>query len=424
MARVLIETYGCTLNQADSDIMASLLEKDGHTVERGKKRDAGGYDYVIVNTCTVKQVTEQKIIYRLGKMKGLGSHLIIAGCMASANRDKIEKVVPNASIVTTSNVTRIADALTEKKVSLTRYSPVDKLSMFTAKDSVIAKIPISEGCLSSCNFCETKFARGPLHSFSEELILKAVRMSVENGAKEIQLASQDTGAYGLDRGTNIAELAKKAAEIPGEFRIRIGMLNPEHVHKYFDALVDAYKSDKVYKFIHLPVQSGSDKVLRDMARRYTVEEFRRLVGELREKVPGISVETDIIVGYPTETDDDFNASMKLVGEVNPAVVNVSRFGARPHTKAAKLKQLSNAVIKERSIRMHRLSRRVEQKRGQGTLSTSEMVLVTEERDGKVSGRDAYYRQIGVADAHSVLGKFIKARITGNSYACLIAEQIG
>ena len=190
--KAIIETYGCTLNQADSDIMAGLLSRQGIAVEQGRYSIGDGYDYVIINTCTVKTPTEQKILSRLGKLNGLGNRLIVAGCLASADAEKISKTVPLASIISTSNISRISDVVSEvdagTQARYLQYMRTDKLALFgNGRSSVIARIPISEGCLSSCTFCETKFARGPLNSFSEDLILRAAMMSIASGAKEIEL---------------------------------------------------------------------------------------------------------------------------------------------------------------------------------------------------------------------------------------------
>ena len=347
MEKVVIETYGCTLNQADSRIMGNLLKKNGYEVEYGRYlKDA---DYIIINTCTVKTPTENKILYRLSKLRNLGKKLIVAGCLVSADKEKVVKLVPEASILTTSNVQDIVDVIESIKIGRNviddKYKRSEKLAYGIDNDSIIARIPISEGCLSNCTFCETKFARGPLNSFSEELILKAVENAVSNGAKEIELTSQDVGAYGLDRKTNIAELLQKVSDLDGEFMIRVGMLNPEHLHRYFDSLIEAYKSKKVYKFFHLPVQSGSDKILKDMGRRYTVDEFKSYVNEIRKKLSA-TIATDVIVGYPTESEEDFEKSIELLGEIKPEVVNISKFGARPHAPASKLKQLDEAKQKQ------------------------------------------------------------------------------
>jgi len=423
MAKVVIETYGCTLNQADSRIMGQILKENGYEVEYGKYE--GNADYLIVNTCTVKSPTENKIIYRLRKLKGLGKKLIVAGCLASADAQKVINIVPDASIITTSNVNKIADALkfidNGKNVIIDSYNRVDKLQYGLENNSVIARIPISEGCLSNCSFCETKFARGPLNSFSEELILRAVKNAVEQGSKEIELTSQDIGAYGADRKTNIAELLKKVVEIEGSFKVRVGMLNPEHLHKYFDELLEAYKSEKVYKFFHLPVQSGSNKILRDMNRRYTVEDFESYVGEIRKKL-NASIATDIIVGYPTESDEDFEKSVELIKEIKPEVVNISKFGARPHAPASRLKQLSDKTIKERSIILSRIVREIEFNERNKHIGERRKVLITEKNRKSYTGRDNAYNEIAVLGQVS-LGESVEVEITGNSAACFVGVPL-
>ncbi|MFP3289055.1 MAG: tRNA (N(6)-L-threonylcarbamoyladenosine(37)-C(2))-methylthiotransferase [Candidatus Micrarchaeota archaeon] len=419
MAKVVIETYGCTLNQADSRIMGYILKENGYEVEYG--RYEGNADYLIVNTCTVKSPTENKIIYRLRQLKGLGKKLIVAGCLASADTQKVINVVPDASIITTSNVNKIADVLKfielGKNVIIDSYNRIDKLQYGLENSSIIARIPISEGCLSNCSFCETKFARGPLNSFSEELILRAVKNAVEQGSKEIELTAQDVGAYGADRKTNIAELLKKVVEIEGSFKVRVGMLNPEHLHKYFDELLEAYRSDKVYKFFHLPVQSGSNKVLRDMNRRYTVEDFINYVGEIRKKL-NASIATDIIVGYPTESEEDFEKSIELIKEIKPEVVNISKFGARPHAPASRLKQLSDKTIKDRSIILSRIVREIEFNERNKHIGERRKVLITEKNRKSYTGRDDAYNEIAVLGQVN-LGESVEVEITGNSPACFV-----
>ena len=427
MARILIETYGCTLNQADSEIMEGVLKQHGHEVSSGKLATDSDYDYVIVNTCTVKTPTEQRILDRLGMIAHFGRKLIVTGCMASANVDRILRRAPLSSIVTTANVHRIGDAVDEIENGVTArytdYHKVDKVSYLSATNSTIAKIPISEGCLSSCNFCETKYARGPLNSFPQETILKAMQAAIGNGAREIELTSQDVGAYGFDRRTNIAELVSAATDIDGDFKIRIGMLNPEHLHKYLDQLVEAYGDSKVYKFIHMPVQSGSDMVLRSMKRNYTAETFIDLVLALREDVRDISIATDMIVGYPTEAESDFEESMRIIEETRPSRINISRFGARPHAGASKLKQLDNNAVKDRCIRMYRLSRQIEVEALTRIVGERRRILLTERRKGSVVGRDDSYREVAIRSEHFKLGESIEVDIYGSTAACLLAAPV-
>jgi MiaB-like tRNA modifying enzyme len=424
MAKVTIETYGCTLNQADSRIMGNILKQKGLEVKYGRINvdKTPNDEYFIVNTCTVKNPTEQKILYRLGKLKGLGNHLIVAGCLASASPEKVLKVAPLANIISTSNVHKVAEVIGSAKsgsnMMLNKYSKIDKLAFGIDNNTIIARIPISEGCLSNCTFCETRFARGPLNSFSEESILQAVKDAVKNGAKEIELTSQDVGAYGIDKRTNIAELLDKIIEIEGMFKVRVGMLNPEHLHRYFDELLDAYANEKIYKFFHLPVQSGSSKVLKEMRRNYTIEDFKDYVNKIREKT-GASIATDIIVGYPTETDADFEKSVELVREIKPEVVNVSKFGARPHAPASRLVQLSEKVTKERSIVLSRTVREIEFEQKKKHIGMQTKVLITEKTEKSFAGRDMFYNEVAVLGDGIKLGDFVNVKITSNSSACLI-----
>lgn len=426
--RVLIETYGCTLNQADSEMIGLLLEGGGYEVEFGRYDARNDFDYVIVNTCTVKAPTEQKALLRLSRLKFLGKRLMVAGCMAGANPEKVRDAVPEASLIAPYRIGKVCEALDRMKngetVTYTERHVEDKLALAgrsRSESPVIAKVAIADGCLSDCSFCETRFARGPLNSFSGRLILESIRSSVARGAREIDVTAQDVGAYGMDKKTNIAELVAKASLISGDFRIRVGMLNPEHLHKYFDELVDAYGSGKVYKFIHLPVQSGSDNVLKSMGRGYTAEEFAERVGELRRKIPGISLETDVMVGYPTETRSDFEETVELIKKIKPEVSNVSRFSVRPHARASKLKQICSEEIKMRSIEMSALVRSIQEKGRREFIGRELKVLVTEKNRGSPAGRSDSYMQVVLEGADVPLGDFVSAKITGSTFAYLLGR---
>lgn len=391
--KVYIKTYGCTLNQADSEIIASVLKKDG--VEIVHEENAA--DVTIVNTCTVKNATAQKILYSLNNLDKAGKKLIVTGCMAGANPDLIEKYAPGASIVTTPNIGIIGDAAffssKGRKVILDAYSKKDRLEFFEPNGGVIAKVAVSDGCLSSCSFCETKFARGPLNSFSEKLILNAIAHSVGMGAKEIQLTSQDMGAYGIEKKTNITELMRKISELDGFFKVRIGMLNPEHLHRYFDDFVEILRNEKFYKFVHIPVQSGSNKVLKEMRRVYRVGEFNDYVSELRRKVPDVTIETDIIVGFPTETERDFMETLDFIRITAPDVTNISRFGARPHASASKMEQHSHETINFRSNRLARMVRSVQHEINDKFIGKKLDVIITESNSKSFNGRNSGYKQV-------------------------------
>ncbi|MCL5100738.1 MAG: tRNA (N(6)-L-threonylcarbamoyladenosine(37)-C(2))-methylthiotransferase [Candidatus Marsarchaeota archaeon] len=423
MKKVLIETYGCTMNQADTDIISSTLKNNEIEVTEGFY-ESGEYDYVVVNTCTVKRQTEQRIVDRLEKIGRLGNKLIVTGCLASANPDIVNRAVPKAIIVNTSRIREIANIVTSdrnKQIDYNTYFAGNKLEGFEHNGKAIAKIPVSEGCLSGCSFCETKFARGALNSYPMETIIKAVEKSVKNGAKEIDLTSQDTGAYGADKKTNIAELLSQASEIEGDFRIRIGMLNPEHLHKYFDELIDAFRMGKAYRFVHLPVQSGSNKVLKHMKRKYTVDEFQTFINEFREKLGDVTIETDVIVGYPTEDVADFEQTMAMLTNVRPNITNISKFSKRHHSIATKLKQLKDSVIKDRSVIMARAVKEMQYIDMSKLIGKKLDITITEKNNATVSGRDDAYRLVALENGNFKEGDKVSVEIVNNSYACYIGR---
>lgn len=410
--KAYIRTYGCTLNQADSGIISSMLKRDDVELV-GSEGDA---DVVVVNTCTVKNATSQKILYKLNQLDKSGKPTVVTGCMAGANRNLIEKYAPNASMITTPNIGMITDTVTGaregRRVVLDAYKKTDRLALLEPANSLIAKIPTSDGCLSSCSFCETKFARGPLNSFSEELILKSIEYSARNGAKEIQLTSQDMGAYGMDKGTNMAKLMERINMLEGDFKVRVGMMNPEHLYRYFDAFADALDSERFYRFAHLPVQSGSNSLLRDMRRPYTIEEFDGYVRELRRRIPGITIETDIIVGFPTETDSQFEETVEFIRRTRPDVTNISRFSARPHAPASRMEQHSSPTVNHRSNVLSRAVRSVQHEINDRFIGKKLDVIITESNDKSLNGRNMSYKQV------------VMARAGGNSNGFRMGETYG
>jgi len=424
--RTYIRTYGCTLNQADSDIMQNILTSNGIY-----KSDQEKADVVIVNTCTVKTPTERKILEFLAHMEAAKKKMIVMGCMASANQDLIERFAPSASIVTASNMHMICSAVNEtangRRIVSDSYAKNDSLKFFSHEEGVIARVPTNYGCLSSCSFCETKFARGPLNSFPEETIINAVSQSVRNGAKEIQLTSQDMGAYGIERRTNITELMKKISGLDGDFRVRIGMLNPEHLGRQINELIEALQSDKFYKFIHIPVQSGSDEVLKSMRRNYTVGQFKGFVDLLRDSINGITIETDLIIGYPTETKQDFKQTLEFIKEVKPDVTNISKFTPRPHAIASKLKQRSQNVIKSRCAEASRVVREVQHNINDRFIGKCLDVITTEKSKISVNGRTESYKQVVMnhnQDKNTELGLLKRVLIYTASANVLYGRIVG
>lgn len=417
MPKVYIETYGCTLNQADGDIIRALLK---HEIV-GNEQES---DVVVLNTCTVKGPTENRMFERIKSLKD--RKLVVAGCLA-ANESRIRKIAPLAPILWPSSLGRVNDAVDSamKGVPAT-YKDGSKEGLPKVFTPPIARIPINDGCTSSCHFCQTKFARPALQSYSPKTIVKWINESVRLGAREIQLTSMDLGAYGLDIGTDLAEMLEMIAHdnssgrVETGFLVRLGMINPNHAKRMLPEIISALDNPRFYKFLHLPVQTGSEKVCREMNRDHTVKDFVDIVAAARKKIPEITIATDIIVGYPTETKEDFNQTKELLRKIKPDVVNLSKFSARPGTKAKKLRQLDTKEIKARSREANGLVKEICLERRRSLIGRSYDVLITE-RQRDFTGRNTNYTQVVVKDFKGQLGDFVNVKITDANHGCVFGK---
>ena len=254
-------------------------------------------------------------------------------------------------------------------------------------------IQLSEGCLGKCTYCITRFARGKLKSYKPKSIIKSVRTAISKGFKEIWLTSQDNSSYGLDIGTNLAELLKEILKIDGDYKIRIGMMNPMFL-KNSSNLIDIFKDERIFKFVHIPVQSGSNKILKLMKRGYTVEEFEHIVKSFR-KNPNMTIWTDIIVGFPTETEEEFQMSVELLKRIKPDYVNVSRYSNRPGTEAKKMKQVPTEIKKERSRIMSKLVNQIAFEKNKKWINWNGKILIDEYNEKKKNfiGRNFAYKPV-------------------------------
>jgi threonylcarbamoyladenosine tRNA methylthiotransferase CDKAL1 len=412
--KVYVETYGCTLNQAESDLMVGLLKEGGFSIV-SSEREA---DVVLLNTCTVKLSTENKIIARIRRTK---KPVVVAGCLWVL-KEKIRDANRRTVILPPSSLPLVADAVRDAHTKKwTDYSPfaLDKNFASRVYTAPIQRVAVQEGCVGNCSFCQTKLARPKLISFDEEWIAEQIRKGVKNGAKEIQITGMDAGAYGLEKGTSLAKLLKKIIGIDGDFFIRVGMLNPHHVKRMLPELIEVYKSEKLFKFLHVPVQTGSEKVCRDMRRGHTVKDFVDVVEAFRKEIPEISVATDIIVGYPTEGEEDFQKTIALLKKIQPDVVNISKFTPREKTEAAGLKQLPTEVIKERSVYLSRLVRNLLWEKNQKFVGKIMDVLITENFGDGVKGRTRNYKQVFIK-RKIPLGRIVPAKVMRATNTTLFA----
>ena len=411
--KVFIESYGCTFNKADGQIIAGVLqENDIDIVDSIEQADV-----IIVNTCYVKLPTENKIVYKIQKLQNEfpDKKIIIGGCMVEIDPEKLDKIGPNCSWIGPHQLNKSADIVKGTYCGdVVRESGFSKDSKVCVPkvmdDSLIHIIQICEGCLGACTFCCTRFARGPLNSYPISDIKKEAQAAIENGACEIQLTAQDTAAFGRDSGEKLSDLIKEVANIKGDFRIRVGMMHPKNILDDVDEIIDAMKHPKVYDFIHLPVQSGSDKVLSDMRRGHNISQYMDIVSKFKKEIPDLTLAVDIIVGYPTEDDEDFDLTVKLLKEIKPSLIHLSKYQHRKGAISSSLKEIPHDVMKKRSKYLSQIKSEITEEENKHLVGTNQKVLVVEEgsKGGFIAKTNSYIPVI-VEDAE--LGSFVDVKIT-------------
>jgi MiaB-like tRNA modifying enzyme len=395
--KVWIEAYGCSASMSDSEMIAGSLREAGY--ERALTEDEGSLSVIV--TCSVKDTSEHRMLSRIRSLTKSGRPLVVAGCLPKADRATVERLSPSSSLVGPLSIDRIAGVANsalagERRVEL-EDSGSDKLNIPRIRlNPAVGIVQIASGCLSECTFCQTKLAKGMLRSYRVGDIVRQVKSEVEAGCKEVWLTSTDSGCYGMDIGSDLVELLSACCTVPGDFKIRLGMMNPMYLPRMLDRLVDTFmQNDKLFKFVHIPVESGSDRVLRLMKRGHTSKTFLQAVKEFRSKIPEMTVSTDIIVGFPTETETDFGRTIKLIDETQPDIVNISRYGARPGTEAAMWKKgrISSQTAKQRSERLHSVAKEIAKSRNAKWKNWEGDVTIDEIMKGQVQGRNYAYKSV-------------------------------
>ena len=363
---VYIETYGCRYNFGDTAKLIEILKHKGSTfVDSAEAADA-----VIINTCTVVGPTERRMLRRLSRFRDYD--LYVTGCMPEVQRDAIFAVC-TPTILPSETIHK------------------EYQSVRTVGGGGVAIVQVAQGCLGRCTYCLTRIARGSLKSFPEEEIQAEILKHANTGTPEIQITAQDVSCWGRDIGKSLPDLLNGIGDLPGRFMIRVGMMNPATVKGILDDLVDAYASDRIFKFVHLPVQSGSDAILDQMGRGYTVADFEEIVAAFKNRFPKITLATDMIVGFPGERPEDFSESLELIERVRPNKVNITRYSQRPFTPLSSKEDFPEWVKKDRSRTMNSLAEKVYASINAGCLEKQVAFRVTETiKKGSVMARASNY----------------------------------
>jgi len=409
MAKIFVEAYGCSASFADSEMISGLIVNGGHTlVDNSSKSDLN-----IVVTCSVKDVTANKMIHRIKSLKS--KPLVVAGCFPKAEKSTVEKFSGNASLLGPNSLGMtlqvIDSTLNGKKLVALEDSDLSKVGLPKVRlNPVVGIVEIASGCMSECTFCQTKLSKGDLSSYRLGDIVRQVQTEIKEGCKEVWLTSTDNGCYGFDIGTDLPSLVNAVVEIPDDFMIRVGMMNPMYMPRIKEDLIESFDNDKVFKFLHIPVQSGSDKVLHDMKRGHTVGTFREIVKKVKERFGDFTISTDIIVGFPSETEEDFQKTVNLLDEVRPDMVNLSKYSIRPGTEAAEWKQIDVTEIKRRSKIIFEQINKISMENNKKWIGWTGKVLFDEKTNEGVKGRNFAYKPVFVRNEVDI-GQYHTVQIT-------------
>ena len=430
-----VVTYGCQQNEADSEKIAGMLHESGYDIVK----EPALADVIIVNTCAVREHAEERALSITGGYKHLKNarpHLKIGvcGCMVSKSdmSEKIKKSYPYIDFVFgTEKLAHLPEILYhsyEKKKRI--FVPNDGETQIAEGLPVIrestfrAWVSIMYGCNNFCTYCIVPYVRGRERSRRPEMIIEEVRGLVESGCKEITLLGQNVNSYGKEFGgeCNFATLLSRLCEIEGDFTLRFMTSHPKDAS--FELIDIMAKNEKIAKHFHLPVQSGSDRMLKEMNRHYNKEAYLTLVDYMREKMPDIAITTDIIVGFPGETEEDFEDTLELMKRVKYDMIFSFIYSPRTGTPAAKMEQLPDKVKTDRMNRLLALQNELLAEKNEAYVGKTLRVLVegkSKTNEAKMSARTEGNRIVLFDGDESLTGKFIDLKITKSAPFALIGE---
>ena len=415
MARVFIKTFGCSLNVADSEAMGGILSNADHRIVSNECDS----EVVVINSCVVKGHSQAQLFTYLDRMQSLGKKIVVAGCGAQAMPEQLKGV----SLIGTHQVGRIHDAVGaalsgQTLVSLEVESKQRVQLPKIRRNPVIDIIPINKGCLGACTFCIVKKTRGTLESYSPRDIIDCIESGISQGVKEVWLTSPDTAVYGVDARFPLPRLLRRICDIEGDFQVRLGMGNPNWFIRYVEELPEVFSHPKMFQFLHVPVQSGNDKVLADMKRGYRAKDYEKIVHTMRSAIPDMTISTDVIVGFPGESNEEFLDTVRCIQETKPDVLNLSRFTARPGTPAEIMpNQVPGKIRKDRSTLLAQVHKQIAAERNRQWIGWKGRVLIDENgAPGSMISRNFAYKPVVVpcfvANPCSMdLGSIIDVQVT-------------
>lgn len=433
--KYFIQTFGCQQNEADSERLSGLCRIMGY--EKTENPDEA--DLILVNTCAVREHAEKKALSIIGQYKHIkdaNQNLIIGvgGCMVTqeSRAQKLKMSYPYVSFTFDTGAiqsvpTLILNALNggTRKFILSDEWRINEGLPIAREASHKAWLSIMYGCNNFCSYCIVPYVRGRERSRKVEDILEEAKQLIEGGAKDITLLGQNVNSYKGGDGCDIAELMHRICALDGDFRLRFMTSHPKDAS---DRLIEAMASEeKIVKHFHLPVQSGSNRILSEMNRKYTAEAYLEKIAKLKAAVPDVSITSDIIVGFPGETEEDFEATLDMMAAVRYDMVFSFIYSPRSGTPAAAMEnQIPREVSSARMERLLALGDSISKERNERFVGRTISVLVedvSKNSDTMLTGRGAPVRPIHFAGDKSLIGQLVNVKITGNETFCLNGELV-
>lgn len=403
--KVAFRTLGCRLNQYEMDALAAQFKDNGYEVSEQEDNA----DIVVVNTCTVTNQSNQKSRQAISHATRVnpGARMIITGCMTESHAGQLQQKFPNATIINNkakSAIFHSVDSLLKGGSPVLSDKDFDLFSYqsFTEMFHTRSLVKIQDGCDNFCTFCIIPFVRGRAISRPSEKVLENVRDVVAKGAKEIVLTGVNISRYNHE-GLGFSGLLEQILDVEGDFRVRISSIEPDRFNDHFFSLVG---HPKLAPHLHLCLQSGSDRILLQMRRMYSVKDYMKIVENVRKKDPLFNFTTDVIVGFPGETEQEFADTMRLSKEVGFGQMHIFKYSVRQNTRAARMPEQVNDKIKtERSRRMHELAAKLQKDYRAAFDNTEQRILVEKWENGMASGYNGYYVPMQFASENKKRNRF-------------------
>lgn len=427
--KVAFYTLGCKVNSYETEVNIELFKNKGYEIVPFEEKA----DVYVINTCSVTNTSDQKSrkIIREAVKRGKDAIVVVMGCYSQIKYLEAASIPGVSIVIGTNNKSKIIDLIEEYKKDRKQIVKIfdlkdikfENMNLDKFENHTRAFVKIQDGCNNYCTFCIIPYARGNVRSKEKDLVIKEISTLAENGYKEVVLTGIHTGHYGQDlENTDFSDLLRELEKIDKLKRIRISSVESKELNeKFMDTLRD---SKKIVNHIHIPLQSGSDTILKAMNRRYKMEDFYKKIDEIRSIRPNIAITTDVIVGFPGETDELFDETVDSIMKIGFTELHVFPYSPREGTPAAKMKnQVDGNIKKERVRKLINLSELLKNKYYSNLVGTTEELLVEKYIDGYLVGHLTNYGLCKVKSDKELLNEILKVKLIKYENDCFIGEIV-